>query len=147
MMKTVLLVEDDVDDVFFMKSACKRTEIPHRLNIVSDGYSAIEYLTGVNGYQDRRHHPLPDLIFVDIKLPKRDGHEVLKWIRGQRLFQDVPVIMLTSSDEPSDIERAYKLGVTSYLLKNADPQEFSAGVRVILKYWLQLNIAPFRRAA
>jgi len=67
---------------------------------------------------------------------------VLEWIRSQHAFRNVPVIMLTGSDEPADIERAYKLGVTSYLMKNANSDEFSAGVRVILKYWLELNTPP-----
>jgi CheY-like chemotaxis protein len=138
-LKTVLLVEDNPDDVHFLKTACDGAGIPHRLSIVGDGDAAVDYLTGVTGYGDRRRHPLPDLIFLDIKLPRRNGHEVLEWIRSQPAFRNLPVIMLTGSDEPTDIERAYKLGVTSYLMKNADPEEFGAGVRVILKYWLELN--------
>jgi len=140
--KTVLLVEDSPSDVYFLKTACDRAEIPHRLSIVSDGDEAIDYLTGIGEFADRQRHPLPDLIFLDIKLPRRDGHEVLQWLRHQPAFRHLPVIMLTGSDEPSDIERAYKLGVTSYLMKNADPKEFGAGVRVILKYWLELNTGP-----
>jgi CheY-like chemotaxis protein len=144
-LKTVLLVEDNADDVFFLKTACNSAGIPHYLSVVSDGDAAIDYLTGVSEYGDRRRHPVPDLIFLDIKLPRCNGHEVLAWIRGQAAFRNLPVIMLTGSDEPADIERAYALGVTSYLMKNADPDEFGAGVRVILKYWLQLNTSLRKR--
>jgi CheY-like chemotaxis protein len=139
-MKSVLLVEDNEDDAWMMKMACQRTGIPHSLHIVTDGNAAIDYLTGTGSYADRAAHPLPDLIFLDIKLPKRNGHEVLEWIRGRPDFKSLPVVMLTSSTEPKDVSRAYSLGVTSYLRKMAGPAEFGQAVRVIVKYWLELNI-------
>ncbi len=141
-MKTVLLVEDSPDDAFMVQNACKSAEIPHDLVHVSDGAAAIEYLAGTGSYADRIKYHLPDLIFLDIKMPRKDGHEVLEWIRTQPSFQNLPVIMLTNSDAPKDIHRAYHLGVTSYLLKTGDPVEFVFGVRIILKYWLCLNITP-----
>jgi len=144
-MKTVLLVEDNEDDVFFMKMACQRTGIPHNLNVVDNGDGAIDYLKGNGAYADRNANPLPDLIFLDIKLPKRSGHEVLEWIRSQPQLRNLPVVMITSSLVSSDVSRAYELGVTSYLRKLASPAEFGQGVRVILKYWLELNI-PSPRA-
>ena len=140
-MKSVLLVEDNEDDVFFVRRACQRTGIPHALRVVTDGDQAIDYLAGKGGFADRTRHPLPDLVFLDIKLPKRDGHYVLKWIRSHAAFKTLPVVMLTSSSADSDVARAYELGVTSYLRKIACPAEFGQGVRVILKYWLELNIA------
>lgn len=142
-MKSVLLVEDNDDDAWMTKLACQRTGIPHSLHIVTDGEAAINYLSGVGPYADRATHPLPDLVFLDIKLPKRNGHEVLEWLRGQRAFEKLPVVMLTSSAEPKDVSRAYSLGVTSYLRKMSEPVEFGQAVRVILKYWLELNIASF----
>jgi CheY-like chemotaxis protein len=141
-MKTVLLVEDSENDVFLMKMACQRTGIPHSLQIVNDGDAAVKYLTGVDGYADRLRNPLPELIFLDIKMPKRDGHEVLQWIRTQPTLKNLPVVMLTGSTQREDIDRAYKLGVTSYLEKVSCMAEFGQGVRVILKYWLELNIIP-----
>jgi CheY-like chemotaxis protein len=140
--KTVLLVEDNQDDIFVMKMACQRTGIPHVLRVVTDGTMAIDYLSGKGEYSDRTAHPLPDVVFLDIKMPKCDGHEVLKWIRSQPGLKNLPVVMLTVSTQMSDVERAYELGVTSYLQKVSCLAEFGQGVRIILKYWLELNVGP-----
>lgn len=140
-MKTVLVVEDSEDDLFLMKMACKRTGIPHKLNSVTDGDAAIRYLSGGTPFNDRVANPLPDLIFLDIKLPRRDGHQVLEWIREQSAFKNLPVVMLTASARNTDVSRAYELGVTSYLRKTSNQAEFGQAVRIILKYWLELNIA------
>ncbi|MDB6015662.1 MAG: putative response regulator, CheY [Pedosphaera sp.] len=140
-MKTVLLVEDNEDDILLTKLACERSGIPHRLDIVTDGYAAVDYLTRTGIYADCTHHFLPDLIFLDVKLPKRSGMEVLEWIRGRPKLANIPIIMLTNSSDPADIHQAYKLGVTSYLLKTADAEEFKNAVRLILKYWILLNMA------
>jgi CheY-like chemotaxis protein len=139
-MKSILLVEDNDDDAWMTKLACERTGIPQSLHTVTDGEAAIKYLSGTGAYADRATHPLPDLVFLDIKLPKRNGHEVLEWLRGQPAFKNLPVVILTSSAEPKDVSRAYSLGVTSYLRKMSEPAEFGQAVRVILKYWLELNI-------
>jgi len=138
-MKTVLLVEDSDDDIFVMKMACQRTGIPHHLQVVNDGAQAIDYLSGAGEYSDRELHPLPHVVFLDIKMPKLDGHEVLKWIRSQENFRNLPVVMLTTSGQSEDVGRAYELGVTSYLRKVSCPAEFGQAVRIILKYWLELN--------
>ena len=139
-MKCVLVVEDNEDDAFFLRVACQRTGIPHTFHVVSGGDDALDYLSGNGGFSDRTKYPLPNLVFLDLKLPKHSGHEVLAWIRSQTVFKSLPVVMLTSSLEDSDVSRAYELGATSYLRKIASPAEFGQGVRVILKYWLQLNI-------
>jgi CheY-like chemotaxis protein len=141
-MKTVLLAEDSEDDIFAMKMACKRTGIPHVLKFVTDGDMAVDYLSGKGIYSDRTTYPIPDVLFLDIKMPKRNGHEVLAWVRAQPDLKDLPVVMITSSVLKADVDRAYQLGVTSYLQKVASPAEFGQAVRVILKYWLELNITP-----
>lgn len=140
--KTVLLVEDNQDDVFVMKMACQRTGIPHELHVVTDGVMALDYLSGNGEYADRTAFPSPDVVFLDIKMPKRDGHEVLKWIRSQPGMKSLPVVMLTVSTQMADVDRAYELGVTSYLQKVSCLAEFGQGVRIILKYWLELNVSP-----
>ena len=141
-MKTVLLVEDSEDDLALMKMACHRTGIPHSLQVVMHGDAAVDYLSATGAYSDRSAHPLPDLIFLDIKLPRRSGHEVLEWIRAQPGLVSLPIVVLTGSDEIADVNRAYKLGATSYLNKMAGPAELGQAVRIILKYWLQMNVAP-----
>jgi CheY-like chemotaxis protein len=120
--------------------ACQRTGIPHLLRVVGDGTKAIDYLSGKGEYADRTEHPLPNVVFLDIKMPMCDGHEVLKWIRSQPALKTLPVVMLTVSTHRGDVDRAYELGVTSYLQKVPCLAEFGQGVRVILKYWLELNI-------
>lgn len=141
-MKTVLLVEDNQDDVFVMKMACQRTGIPHHLKVVTDGALAIDYLSGNGEYADRATFPMPDVVFLDIKMPRRDGLEVLKWIRSQASLKKLPVVMLTVSTQTEDVDRAYELGVTSYLRKVSCLAEFGQGVRIILKYWLELHVPP-----
>ena len=140
--KTVLLVEDNQDDIFVMKMACQRTGIPHLLRVVTDGAMAIDYLSGNGDYADRLVNPLPDVVFLDIRMPKCDGHEVLKWIRSRPGLKNLPVVMLTVSTQMADVDRAYELGVTSYLQKVSCLAEFGQGVRIILKYWLELNVGP-----
>jgi CheY-like chemotaxis protein len=142
-MNTVLLAEDSDDDVFAMKMACNRTGIPHSLQVVTDGEMAIDYLAGNGKYADRTFYPLPRVVFLDISMPKRTGHEVLAWVRAQESLKQLPVVMLTGSKLSSDIQRAYTLGVTSYVQKVSGMGEFGQAIRVILKYWLELNvIAP-----
>ena len=144
-MKQLLVVEDDEDDLLIMKMACQRTGIPHSFQAVTDGVAAVEYLAGEGVYSNRNKYPLPDLVFLDVKIPKRSGHEVLEWIRAQDQFKHLPVVMLTHSTQVEDMDRAYRLGVTSYLRKVASQAEFGQAVRVILKYWLELNIMPTER--
>jgi CheY-like chemotaxis protein len=147
-MKTLLLAEDSEDDIFAMKMACKRTGIPHSLQIVTDGEMAVDYLSGKGAYGDRTIYPMPDVVFLDINMPKRNGHEVLEWVRTQPGLKQLPVVMLTGSVLSEDVERAYGLGVTSYLQKLPELGEFGQAVRVILKYWLELNVtSPWEKPA
>jgi CheY-like chemotaxis protein len=128
-----------------MKMACQRTGIPHSFQAVTDGDAAIKYLAGEGEYSNRTNFPLPDLVFLDVRIPKRGGHEVLEWIRDQDQFKHLPVVIITHSAHVEDMDRAYRLGVTSYLRKVASQAEFGQAVRVILKYWLELNIMPTER--
>ena len=141
-MKTVLVVEDDENDLHMMKMACQRTGIPHLFQGVQDGEAAVDYLSGAGAFANRSVHPVPHLVFLDIGLPTLDGHQVLEWIRSQPQFKNLPVVMTTHSTHQQDMDRAYKLGVTSYLRKVSSPAEFGQAVRIILKYWLEINLAP-----
>ncbi len=141
-MKPILLVEDNEDDIFLVKKACERSGFPHSLHIVRDGQQAISYLSGDGDHANRARHPLPHLVFLDINMPVLNGHEVLKWIRAQTRFMELPVVMLTTSKESADLQQAYALGANSYLRKGDDMAEFGQGMRIILKYWLGMNIGP-----
>ena len=137
---TVLLVEDNNDDAFFIERACHSADIPHSLNIVHDSQAAVDYLSGANGYEDRERHPLPDLILLELNLPRRTGPEILEWLRAQPTLRHLPVVILTASTDHPDIERAYELGVSSCLVKDADTAQLFEATWIILKYWLQLNV-------
>lgn len=139
---TVLLVEDDPNDAFFLQRACQASDIPHSLTVVNDGQAAVDYLSGTNGYADRKRHPLPDLVFLELKLPRRDGHEVLEWLRAQPALRSLPVVILTTSTDDPEIKRAYELGVTSCLMKDANLVQFFEATWIALKYWLELNVRP-----
>src|ERR1043166_2338975 len=103
----ILLVEDNDDDVFMMKHALKSARVMNPVFVVQSGQEAVDYLSGAGIYQDRSSYPMPMVVFLDLKLPLMSGHEVLAWIRAQRQLESLPVVVLTSSDEPSDVRRSY----------------------------------------
>ena len=134
-----LLVEDDPDHVLLIQRAFAKAGLVNPLRIVRDGEEALDYLAGRGAFADRSRHPLPSLVLLDIKLPKRSGLEVLEWLRGQETFRTTPVVMLTSSGESNDISRAYALGVNSYLIKPVLFDDLLAMVKSAGMYWMILN--------
>jgi CheY-like chemotaxis protein len=142
MMETVLLVEDNPDDIFFVKRAFKANRIAHPLQVVEDGQAAIDYLSGAGEFADRDEHPLPFLILLDLKLPQRPGLEVLEWMRGRPELNHLIVVVLTSSHLDVDITRAYELGAHSFLVKPPDARELTEMIGMVDKYWLQMNRPP-----
>ena len=115
---TVLLAEDDADDAELLGVALEKSELPHALRHVADGETAISYLAGEAPYSDREQFPAPAVLLLDLKMPRKNGFEVLQWIRSSGAWTHLPVIILTSSDEPRDINRACELGATAYLTKS-----------------------------
>jgi len=138
MSKTILLVEDSEDDVEIFARALKTAGVPGALKVATDGRQAIDYLTGVmsGGNSD---HPLPGLVLLDLKLPHVLGLDVLKWIRSQPALQTLIVIVLTSSRQESDLDRAYRLGANSYLVKPSTLDELVRMVRSLGDYWFGHN--------
>lgn len=141
---TILMVEDDPNDILLTQRAFMQASLVNPLRIVRDGDEAVAYLGGRGIYADRSRYPLPSLILLDLKLPKRSGLEVLEFLRGQPALKQTPVIVLTSSQESSDIQRAYALGANSYLLKPVGFDGLLDMVKAIGMYWVLLNQGPDR---
>jgi CheY-like chemotaxis protein len=116
----ILLVDDSQDDVVLIRRAFERAGLPHHIQSVLSGIEAIAYLSGDPPYRDRFKYPIPALVLLDIKMPATDGFAVLRWIRQQKQFARLCVVMLTSSDEIRDVNQAYQLGATSFLVKPLD---------------------------
>lgn len=136
----ILLVEDNPDDVLLARRAVKKATLPVALKVVEDGDEAVAYLDGSGQFGDRDRHPLPALVLLDLKLPKRSGLEVLRWVRSQPALDTTPVVVLTSSSEDEDIQKAYALGANSYLQK---PVAFNGLVQllgVLDLYWFRNNL-------
>ncbi len=129
---TLLLVEDNPDDQFLMQYAIQEARIPHQLQIVEDGGQAIDYLSGAGNYSDRERYPLPSIVFLDLKMPRVDGFQVLDWRRQQPDLAHIPIIVLTSSKEMQNLAMAYKLGASSYIVKPATPFVIQEKIRVHL---------------
>lgn len=141
--QTILLVEDDPNDILLTQRAFRKANLTNAvLQILTDGDTAVAYLSGVGEYADRDRYPLPMVILLDLKLPRRSGHEILAWLRQQPELKRLLVVVLTSSNHRSDIDQAYDLGANSYLLK---PVGFTALVEVVQAlnlYWILLNQKP-----
>ena len=124
----ILLVEDDDNDVLFMKLAFKRAGMSNPLIILHDGAEAIDYLDGVEPYADRYRFPVPCLILTDLKMPRMDGFDLLAWIQHRPEFHHIPAIVLSSSNQPEDRRRALELGARDYWVK---PSEIQTLMRII----------------
>lgn len=136
---TILLVEDNEDDAFFMKRALRDAGIDNPVRLVEDGQQAIDYLSGTGAFANREENPLPMIVFLDLNLPYKTGHEVLEWIRRQPQFTKLVVIVLTSSNEPVDLNRAYKNGANSYVVKPPTPEQLTDLAKSFELWWLKQN--------
>jgi len=139
---TILLVEDDPNDVFFLQYAFEQAGIHNPTRVVTDGQEAIHYLGGTGKYADRSQYPIPALILLDLKLPVIMGLDVLRWINEQPNLHTLLVVVMTSSRDPNDICEAYRLGARSYLVKPLSVQDRLEIARAIKSYWLGLNMLP-----
>ena len=139
---TLLLVEDDPNDVMLFCRAKDKAKLANPLQVVSDGDAAIAYLGGQGQYADRSVYPFPTLMLLDLKLPRKSGLEVLEWLRQQNGIHRLPVVVMTSSKESADVGKAYDLGANSYLVKPVAFDTLLAMVRALGMYWLILNENP-----
>ena len=138
-LSTVLLVEDNPDDAELIAHAFGKAGIGNPMIVVDDGEKATDYVHGRSAYADRRRFPVPGIILLDLKLPRRSGFEVLEAIRVTEATRRVPVVVLTSSSQEDDIRRAYDVGANSYLVKPIGRDALVTMVRSLDAFWMKLN--------
>ena len=141
-MKTILLVEDNPDDELLAIRALKQNKIMNEVVVARDGAEALDYLFGTGAYEGRDTSVMPQVILLDLKLPKISGLEVLKRLRNDDRTKLLPVVVLTSSKEDRDLNESYRLGANSYIRKPVDFAQFSEAIKQLGLYWLVLNEAP-----
>ena len=139
MMRPILVVEDNEDDVLFLKRTMGQIGLLNPIDVVRDGESAIEYLRNVATNSDLEIFPMPSLVLLDLKLPIVPGLEVLRWIRQQDELKTLIVVILSSSNLDSDIALAYRLGANSFLVKTSSSDQLRKMMRMVKEYWLELN--------
>ncbi len=144
---TILLAEDDPDDVLLTQIALRKARLANPLQVVRDGEEAIAYLTGDGLFADRSQYPLPMLLLLDLKMPKVTGFEVLDWLRKQPRLGRMPVAVMSSTEHDPHIARAYELGADSYLIKPPDAEALLGLVQRLQAFWLIVNEGPHCYAA
>lgn len=140
--KIILLAEDNPDDVKLTMRALKKNKILNEVVVAQDGVEALEYMFGEGKYAGRDTSVKPQVVLLDLKMPKMDGLEVLQRLRSDKRTQLQPVVILTTSSEDKDRIDSYKLGVNSYIRKPVDFNQFALAVQQLGLYWLVLNEAP-----
>jgi CheY-like chemotaxis protein len=140
--KIILLVEDNPDDVILTLRALKKNNIFNDVVVAKDGVEALDYLFGAGIYAGRDTSVMPVVTLLDLKLPKIDGLEVLKRVRGNERTKLIPIVILTSSKEENDLINGYSLGANSYIRKPVDFEQFNEAIRELGLYWILLNESP-----
>ena len=138
----ILLAEDDEDHALLMRRAFQKARILNPLYVVRDGEEAIAYLAGVGAYANRAEYPLPALLLLDLKMPRKSGFDVLEWIRAQPGLSALRVVVLTTSPEVRDVNLAYRLGANSFLVKPEDFERLVNIVHALKGYWIWMSQAP-----
>ncbi|RCJ34784.1 two-component system response regulator [Nostoc minutum NIES-26] len=138
----ILLAEDDSNQVLLIRRALRKANLTQPLQVVSNGEAAISYLCGEGDYANRESYPMPTLVLLDLKMPRKSGFEVLEWLKQQPELRRLPVVVLTTSQEINDIHKAYDLGVNSYLVKPIAFSDLTAMLTLLDAYWINLNQRP-----
>lgn len=139
---TVLLIEDSADDAFLFTRALKRANLPLQVQVVVEGRDAIEYLKGEGRFHDRTLYPFPRFIITDNRTSGMSGFEFLEWIKAEKDFRMIPVVVMGGSSEPDEIKRAYDLGVHSYIVKPTTLEELENVIITFFTYWSRCQLPP-----
>ena len=140
--KAILVADDSAEDSFILKRSFEKAGLEVPLMFVKDGQELIHYLSGDDGFADRQNHPMPRLLLLDLKMPKLDGFDVLRWLQKQPELRRLVVTVLSSSDRREDVNLAYDLGANSYVTKPSSMNGYSFIVEKLRDYWLQVNNPP-----
>ena len=140
--KAILVADDSAEDAFILKRAFEKVGMQVPILFVRDGQELIHYLSGDDGYADRTAHPMPRLLLLDLKMPKMDGFDVLRWLQQQPELRRLVVTVLSSSDESRDVNLAYDLGANSYVVKPDSLDGYGKIVEKLRDYWLEVNRPP-----
>jgi len=138
----ILLVDDNKMDIELAMDAFRLAHIHNPIQVAHDGEEALEYLFGKGKFSDRNEYPLPDLVLLDLKMPKIDGFEVLRQVKKEEKLRRIPIIILTSSKEEGDRAISYDNGANSYLVKPVSFDGFLKVIEDVVEYWLILNVGP-----
>jgi CheY-like chemotaxis protein len=138
----ILVADDDADEVVLLRLAFMKAGLQNPLLAVADGEECLEYLRGDGKFADRSQYPMPQLLLLDLKMPRLNGIQVLTWIRSQPQLKQLPVIVLTGSTFDSDITRAYAAGANSFLPKLLEPAGLASQVKGIVDFWVGLCLLP-----
>ena len=139
---TILLIDDDPADQFLVQEAMKVANLNYNLRLVSDGDEALDYLFGRGRYADRVRAPRPDLILLDLNMPRFNGRQVARAIKSNPYLKKIPVVVLTTSGQEEDVDELYGIGVNSYMQKPINFDEFTAALRDLSAYWLERSSLP-----
>ena len=139
---TILAAEDNPDEALLLERACRKANLHNPLHVARDGQEVIDYLMHQGNFSDAMRYPLPALLLLDLKMPRKNGFEVLEWLRQQPGLRRLIVVVLTSSNQVADVNRAYDLGSNSYLVKPAGFETLIEMMKDVNHYWLELNERP-----
>jgi CheY-like chemotaxis protein len=138
----ILIAEDNHDHVLLLRRALQKRDFPHPIFVVNDGEETITYLDGAGKFANRYEYPLPALLLLDLKMPGKNGFEVLEWIRQQPGLKRLRIVVLTTWDSPQDVNRAYELGANAFMVKPFDKGQYLQFTDAIIGYWLSMSAAP-----
>jgi CheY-like chemotaxis protein len=140
--RVILIVEDSEDDITLLKAAIRQVKVPNPIQVVADGVEAIDYLEGNGRFEDRITYPFPGVLFLDLKLPKLNGFDVLQWLKEHEECKVIPVMVLTASRMEKDVTKAYQMGANSFMVKPSSLEELRVLVDLAFRFWSMCEIPP-----